>query len=27
LETYIHEHSEANFTHGMCPDCARDLVN
>jgi len=27
LEAYIHDHSEANFTHGMCPDCARDLVN
>ena len=27
LEVYIHDHSEANFTHGMCPDCARDLVN
>jgi hypothetical protein len=27
LETYLHEHSDANFTHGMCPDCARELVN
>lgn len=27
LELYIQEHSEAGFTHGMCPDCARDLVN
>ena len=27
LEVYIHDHSEADFTHGMCPDCARDLVN
>jgi len=27
LETYIHDHSEADFTHGMCPDCARELVN
>lgn len=25
LETYVHEHSEANFTHGLCPDCARNL--
>lgn len=21
IETYIREHSEAEFTHGMCPDC------
>lgn len=27
LETYIHDHSEADFTHGLCPDCARELVN
>lgn len=24
LEVYITEHSEAAFTHGLCPDCARD---
>jgi sigma-B regulation protein RsbU (phosphoserine phosphatase) len=23
LEVYISEHSEAQFTHGMCPDCFR----
>ncbi len=23
LETYISDHSEADFTHGICPDCAR----
>jgi len=23
LELYITNHSEADFTHGMCPDCAR----
>jgi PAS domain S-box-containing protein len=23
LESYIHKHSDADFTHGMCPDCAR----
>jgi len=23
LELYIKGHSEADFTHGMCPDCAR----
>jgi PAS domain S-box-containing protein len=22
LESYIHDHSEAKFSHGMCPDCA-----
>ena len=25
LETYIHQHSEADFTHGLCPDCAERL--
>jgi PAS domain S-box-containing protein len=24
LEAYIRNHSEADFTHGMCPDCARE---
>lgn len=23
LEAYVHEHSEAKFTHGMCPDCQK----
>ena len=23
LEKYLKNHSEADFTHGMCPDCAR----
>jgi DNA-binding response OmpR family regulator len=23
LEIYIEEHSEARFTHGICPDCAK----
>ena len=23
LETYISEHSEAEFTHGLCPECAK----
>jgi len=27
LESYIHDHSEADFTHTLCPDCARELVN
>jgi PAS domain S-box-containing protein len=25
VETYIHEHSEAEFTHGLCPECAKKL--
>lgn len=25
IEAYIQEHSEAKFTHGVCPDCARRL--
>jgi hypothetical protein len=25
LETYIHRHSEAEFTHGLCPNCADSL--
>jgi hypothetical protein len=25
IEAYISEHSEAEFTHGICPDCARKL--
>lgn len=25
LETYIQEHSEAKFSHGLCPDCAKEL--
>ncbi|MBI4974457.1 MAG: PAS domain-containing protein [Candidatus Omnitrophica bacterium] len=23
IEIYIRDHSEAEFTHGLCPDCAR----
>jgi len=26
LETYISNHSDTDFTHGMCPACARSLV-
>jgi hypothetical protein len=22
MEAYIHEHSEAQFSHGICPECA-----
>ena len=25
LEAYIQRHSEARFSHDLCPDCARDL--
>ena len=25
LETYIREHSEAEFSHGICPDCGKKL--
>lgn len=25
IEVYIREHSEAEFTHGLCPDCAKKL--
>ncbi|MCI5140033.1 MAG: hypothetical protein D3922_16865, partial [Candidatus Electrothrix sp. AR1] len=25
IESYIREHSEADFSHGICPDCAAKL--
>jgi sensor domain CHASE-containing protein len=25
IESYIHQHSDARFSHGMCPDCMRRL--
>ena len=25
IEVYITENSEAEFSHGLCPDCAREL--
>lgn len=25
LETYLHEHSDMRFTHGLCPECSRRL--
>lgn len=25
IESYIHEHSEADFSHSICPDCAQRL--
>jgi methyl-accepting chemotaxis protein len=27
LETYIHEHSDADFTHGICPQCMKEVVD
>ena len=25
IEAYIHKHSEATFSHGICPECAKRL--
>ena len=25
VETYIHEHSDVEFTHGICPECVKKL--
>ena len=25
VDTYIHEHSGTEFSHGICPDCAKKL--
>jgi len=25
LEVYIGEHSDAEFTHGLCPDCVNQI--
>ena len=25
IESYIHEHSDADFSHGICPECAKKL--
>jgi PAS domain S-box-containing protein len=27
LENFIHEHSEADFSHGLCPDCYRESMD
>jgi hypothetical protein len=24
VEEYLHEHSEAEFSHGFCPDCLKE---
>jgi DNA-binding NtrC family response regulator len=26
VETYVHEHSDADFTHGYCPSCASRIM-
>lgn len=26
LDVYIREHSEADFTHGICPECMKDVT-
>jgi hypothetical protein len=26
LEEYIHDHSEAEFSHSLCPDCQQDFL-
>ncbi|MBI5643858.1 MAG: PAS domain S-box protein [Deltaproteobacteria bacterium] len=26
IEVYIQEHSEADFSHGICPDCSKKLI-
>jgi hypothetical protein len=25
IESYVHERSMADFTHGLCPDCAKEM--
>jgi len=25
IETYVRDHSDAQFSHGICPDCAKTL--
>ena len=27
VESYISNHSEAEFTHGLCPECAREFYS
>ena len=27
IESYIHHHSEADFTHGICPSCAQKVYS
>ena len=25
IEAYLNEHTDAEFTHGICPDCAKEV--
>jgi hypothetical protein len=25
VESYISDHSQAEFSHGLCPDCAQEI--
>ncbi|MEW6711421.1 MAG: hypothetical protein AB1403_16470, partial [Candidatus Riflebacteria bacterium] len=25
IESYLHQHTKAEFSHGICPDCAKTL--
>ncbi len=27
VEDFIRRHSEASLTHGLCPDCANDILS
>jgi len=27
IETYVVQHSDAEFTHGICPDCDAEMQN
>jgi PAS domain S-box-containing protein len=27
IEAYVREHSDADFTHGICPECLKDLMD
>jgi PAS domain S-box-containing protein len=27
IEAYIHDHSDAEFTHGICPDCVKKMYS
>ena len=27
IESYIHEHSEAEFSHGICQECAKKILS
>jgi hypothetical protein len=27
IEVYLHDHSDAQFSHGICPDCMEELYS